>query len=250
MQTASPSTTIVFQPRTLLFLAISLNLLLIAGRTLLYSPLWSQPGALTYLLEPVVLLLVYAVITVWLTAVITADRSRALFYGSVIGIVTGALWIINLTLETFADLSAPGLLATAPFLLGGVALWGAAGFRAAQRTGSMSSGIVAAVWSAMICVLMTVVFGLLLTYTSLPHLAQQLVADPDYLRSHWRDLRAFAIANSFDSAFSHLLGGLLIGVIVGAVGGCLGLRVPRSHSTSGSGAHPRGLAEGQRSWGR
>lgn len=124
MQTASPSTTSVFQLRTLLLLAISLNLVLIAGRALLYSPLWSQPGALAYLLEPMVLLLIYAVITVWVTAVITSDRSRALFYGSVMGVVTGAMWIINLALENFADLSAPGLLATAPFLLGGFALWG------------------------------------------------------------------------------------------------------------------------------
>lgn len=233
MHTASPPAATVFQPRTLLLLAISLNLLLIAGRAVLYSPLWSQPGALTYLLEPVVLLLVYAAITVWVTAVITSDRRWALFYGSVIGVVTGVLWIINLALETFADLSALGLLATAPFLLGGFVLWGAAGFHTARRTGSVSSGLLATIWSAMICVLMTIAFGLLLTYTSLPHLEHQLVADPDFLRSNWRDLRAFAIANSFDSAFSHLLGGLLIGIIVGAMASCLGLLVPWRHSPAG-----------------
>lgn len=239
MQTASPTTRTVFRLRTLLLLTISLNLLLIVVRAVLYFPLWSQPGALTYLLEPVVLLLVYAVITVWVTTVIASDRSPDLFYGSVMGCVAGALWIINLALETFEDLSALGLLATAPFLLGGFALWGAAGFHAARRTGLMSSGVLAAVWSAMICVLMTVVFGLLLTYTSLSHLEHQLVADPDFLRSHWRDLRAFAIANSYDSAFSHLAGGLLIGTVAGAVGGCLGLVVPWSHSKAGTGPEDR-----------
>lgn len=91
----------------------------------------------------------------------------------------------------------------------------------------------------MICVLITIAFGLLLTYISLSHLAHQLVADPDFLRSHWRDLRAFAIANSFDSAFSHLLGGLLIGIIVGAIGACLGLCVPRSHSRTSPGPQER-----------
>lgn len=173
-------------------------------------------------------MLVYAGITVWVTAAITRDRSRALFYGSVTGSVTGAMWIINLALETFANLSALGVPVTAPFLLGGFALWGTAGYLAARRTGSLPSGILAAIWSAMICVVMTITFGLLLTYTSLSHLEQQLVTDPDFLRSHWRDLRAFAIANSFDAAFSHLLGGLLIGTIVGAVGGALSLLVRRS----------------------
>lgn len=231
MRTASLSTATVFQPRILLLLVIGLNLLLIAGRAVLYSPFWSQPGALTYLLEPVVLLLVYAVITVWVTAATTLDRSRAFFYGSVIGLVTGALWIINLALETFVDLSALGLLATAPFLLGGFVFWSAAGYRVAQRTGSVSSGVLAAVWSAMICVLLTIAFGLLLTYTSLSQLEHQLVADPDFLRSHWLDLRAFAIANAFDSAFSHLLGGLLIGTIVGVASGFLGFLVRRRASS-------------------
>jgi len=75
----------------------------------------------------------------------------------------------------------------------------------------------------MVCVLATIAFGVLLTYTSLPHLARQLVGDPDFLRSHWRDPRAFAIANAFDAASSHLLGSLLIGAIVGATGSALGL---------------------------
>lgn len=103
------------------------------------------------------------------------------------------------------------------------------GFHTAQRTGVVSSGMLAAVWSAMLCVLLTIACGLLLTFTSLSHLEQQLVADPDFLRSHWRDLRAFAIANTFDDTFSHLLGGPLVATIVGAVGSSLSLLVPRSH---------------------
>ncbi|HLJ67935.1 MAG TPA: hypothetical protein VKX16_11300 [Chloroflexota bacterium] len=232
MQTASPTATATYRPRTLLLIAIAFNLLLIGGRAMLYSPLLSQPGGVTYLLEPVALLLVYALITIWVTAATTSDRDRALHYGSMMGVVTGVLWIINLALETFADLSALKLLATAPFLLGGFALWGVAGFRTAQRTGSIPSGVVAAIWSAITCVLMTIAFGLLLTFTALPHLENQLVADPDFLRSHWRDLRAFAIASSFDSAFSHLLGGRLIGTIVGAAGSWLSLLARHNSSAS------------------
>ena len=205
-------------------MAIALNILLITGRVLLYSPLWSQHGALTYVLEPLVLLLVYAAIAVWVTADMSSDRRRGLLQGNVLGLLTGAMWIVNLALETFANLSPVGPAATAPFLLGGFVLWGVAGFRAARSTGSMSAGILAAIWSAIICVLMTITFGLLLTYTSLPRLEHDLVTDPDFLRSHWHDVRAFAIANSFDSAFSHLLGGLIVGTVFGAAGGFLGLR--------------------------
>lgn len=234
MQAAPSIATTAFRSRTWLLHAIGFDLLLIAGRVLLYPSLWSQVGAATYVLEPVVLLVGYAVIVVWLTADTDTHRRWPLVYGSAVGPIAGGIWIVNLALETFANLSPLGLLATAPFLLGGFLLWGVAGFCAARRTGSVSSGVLAAVWSAMICVLMTIAFGLLLTYTSLPRLEHNLVADPDFLRSHWSDLRAFAIANSLDSAFSHLLGGLLVGTIVGAAGGFLGLLVRRRASPAGS----------------
>jgi len=132
MRTAPSTTTTGPYPRALLLLAIGLDLLLIVGRALLYPPLWSQAGALAYLLTPVALLLAYAALVVWATAGGDAGRGRALADGSVIGAIAGALWVANLSLETFADLSALGLLATAPFLLGGFALWGVAGFRAAR----------------------------------------------------------------------------------------------------------------------
>jgi hypothetical protein len=209
--------------RILLLLAIALDLLLIVGRALLYRPLWSQQGAFASLLTPVALLLVYAAIVLWAAGDSAAGRGQALAQGTVVGVITGTLWVANLALETFADLSALGLLATAPFLLGGFTLWGLAGFRAAGQARSVAAGLRTALYAAMTCVLATITFGVLLTYTSLPYLARQLVGDPDYLRSHWRDLPAFAIANTFDSAASHLLGGLLIGALVGATGGALGL---------------------------
>lgn len=206
------------RPRALLLFAITLNFLLIAVRALLYSPLWAQPGAVTYVLEPVVLLLVYGGIVLWATA--GGGHRVALSNGAAVGLITGLMWIVNLTLETFSSLS--GLAATAPFLLGAFALWGAAAFRASRVSASVPTGILTAVWGAMICVLLTITVGLLFTYTSLPRLEHGLLTDPDFLRSHWRDLRAFAIANSFDAAFSHLLGGLIVGAIVGAVGSVLG----------------------------
>ncbi|GAC1534435.1 MAG: hypothetical protein NVS2B7_02570 [Herpetosiphon sp.] len=205
--------------RYLLITCLALDLLLIAGRVLTYPPLLIQQNALGYVLAPVALLLFYGALAFVMTRNPTPQQRVAHAIGITTGFITGALWLINLALETFAHSS--GILSTAPFLLGAFALWGAAGFWCARRTGSLRCGILAAVCSAMICVLLTTTFGFALTFTALPRLEHSLVADPDFLRSNWSDLRAFAIANTFDAGFSHLLGALLISTVVGSLAGGL-----------------------------
>jgi hypothetical protein len=202
---------------------ILLDLALIGGQVLLYRPLLAQPNALTYMLEPVVMLLVYAGVTLWVTSAAGPQRRLALHEGSVIGLIGGVLFAINLASETFLDLAPPAsLFATAPLFLGTFALWGVGGYRAARRTGSVPPGILAAVWSGMCTILITVTFGFILAYTSQPRLQQNLVASPEYTRSGWNDLHAFAIANQFDSAFSHLLVAVIIAAILGTLGSLIG----------------------------
>ncbi|MHB8648028.1 MAG: hypothetical protein ACYDAR_19775 [Thermomicrobiales bacterium] len=207
--------------RFLLLVAIACDFALICLRVLLYTPLVRQHNALIYLLEPVALLIIYAGIAFAITTSTSPQRDAAARMSMVVGLLTGVLWIINLALETFSDVA--GIPVTAPFLLGAFVLWGVAGFIGARQTGSLSHGVLAAIESAMLCVLLAITFGFLLMYTSLPTLERQLVADPDFLRSHWDDLHAFAIANSFDSAFSHLLGALLVGAVVGIAGSGAGI---------------------------
>ncbi len=205
--------------KRLLLGLIVLDLALIAIRVLLYDAFLAQQGSLVFIVEPVVLLLTYAGIVLATTANPSPNRLLALRQGTKVGLVTGVMWLVNLMLETFTNLSGlVGIVATAPFLLGGFLLWGIAGNWATHHTGSIGLGILAAVWSAMVCVLITVTFGFLLAYTSLPILEHILTRNPDFLRSHWTDVRAFAIANTFDSGFSHLLGALLVGMIVGTIG--------------------------------
>lgn len=112
---------------------ILLDLLLIGGQLAVYQPLLAQPGALNYVLEPVVLLLAYAAATLWITGPANAARHVALREGTLIGLIGGMLFIVNLASETFLDLAAPAnLFATAPFFLGTFALWGVAGYRSAR----------------------------------------------------------------------------------------------------------------------
>jgi hypothetical protein len=205
--------------RNALLTLIGLNMALLALNVALYPAFFTQPNALSYLLEPLALLFVYALIMFLTTRRISPQAEVAARVGLLFGLLAGCLWLVNLTLETFTNLSrAAGILATAPFLLGGFLLWGVSGAVAAWRAGSIGPGLLAAVWSAMICALLTISYGLTLPFVASDQLGQALANDPDFLRSRWTDLHAFVLANSFDSGFSHLLGALIIGLTLGAIG--------------------------------
>jgi len=218
---------------------IALNVALVVGHTLLYHPLLTQPGAAWYVVEPLILLVVYAAIVVGVTRRASPTRRQTLWQASALGLCVGAAEIVNLTLETFSDAS--GLLATAPFILGAFALWGVAGAWRAWQTGSAPAGLLAAVWTAMITMLIAVSYGFTLSYTAIARLMFLEAHDPDFLRSHWTDLHAFALANQFDSGFSHLLGALIVSALLGALGSGVGLLarrlgVPESAASTGHGA--------------
>src|SRR5690242_1132369 len=107
--------------RIALLVAIALDLGLIGAHILLYPLLLAQPNSIRYIAEPLVLLVGYAVIVHVATAAnagVASARRATLSLGMVFGVITGALWLVNLTLETFVNLSGLGLLASGPFLLG------------------------------------------------------------------------------------------------------------------------------------
>src|SRR5262245_7086109 len=220
--------------RGALLTLIGLNVALIALNVAFYPAFLAQPDAYSYLLEPLALLAAYAVIAFLTTSRISPQADILARVGLLFGLLTGCLWLINLSLETFTDLSGgASIFATAPFLLGGFLLWGVAGAGAAWRTGSIGSGLLAAVWSAMICALLTIAYGWTLPLVTLARLRQELVNDPDFLRSRWTDLHAFVLANGFDAGFSHLVGALIISLMFGALGSLAaawlkGSRQPRS----------------------
>jgi hypothetical protein len=203
-------------------------LLLLGARALLSPDLLRQPGALLYLLEPLVLLVGYGALALLLTRGNGHAQRQAITVGTVVGLISALLWFIKLSLETFTTAGDTwGVMATAPFLLGGFLLWGIAGVMGARQTERFVYGLVAAVWSAMVCALLTVIYGWVLLFVALPRLAEMMVGNPDFARSQWPDATLFAIANGFDAGFSHLLGALLIGGIVGELGAGIGTWVRR-----------------------
>jgi hypothetical protein len=204
-------------------ITIIVNWCLIGLRLLLSPAFFSQPNDLGYILEPVLSLAVYAAVGLAFLLSLPAAGQSALTIGTRVGLLTGVLWVINHAKETFATLpSLPATLISISAFLGAFVLWGVAGFLAARQTCSLRYGLIAALWSAMLTVLLTITFGFLLLLVALPQLAFLEHNDPDFLRSHWNNVTLFAIANTLDAGFSHLLEAPIIAVVFGIVGSLFG----------------------------
>jgi hypothetical protein len=214
--------------RTLVLLVVGLDSLLVVLRVLLYLPIFKEQDSTISVAEPLVLLLVYAGIIWWSTQRPSRNLYLALSTGITVGLLTGIAWMVSLLIETFVELSGIfALVVSATLMLSSFLGWGIAGLRGARKTQSFGLGMLATLWSSMVAILMLVALGWLLTYIALPQLSNQMINDPDFLRSHWTDRQAFAIANTFDAGFSHLLGAPVVGSIFGLVGSMIGTRSPQ-----------------------
>ncbi len=207
--------------RVALLLGIAVDLVLIAVRVFLYRPFLAMPGGLTFVIEPVTMLIVYGVLVLWITTTSGLPRQTATARGTIFGLITGALLVTHMTLENFVDLG-PRLngITTLTFMFSAFMLWGVAGYVVARSTKSIFSGITAAVWSAVVSTLITVTFGFALMYSSVPR-PEYVATWAEFKRSGWTDARAFAIANTLDAGFSHLAIAPIVGIIFGAIGAAI-----------------------------
>jgi hypothetical protein len=213
--------------RWALLAAVALDLALVIGRAFSFAGFFALPGSALYLLEPVALLLLYAGVALWLPKLAGSPWQVPLQLGTLVGICLGALEVVNISLESLADLGRPASsISSLALMLALFCGWGVAGFWATRRAGSLRLGVLAAVWAAMVSITIAVTFGFVLPYIALPRLAHDMAADPDFLRSGWHDPVAFAIANTFDSGFTHLLEAPIIGAMFGVLGGALAKLAP------------------------
>jgi hypothetical protein len=77
-----------------------------------------------------------------------------------------------------------------------------------------------------VSVLLAVSFGFVLMFFAVPPL-DYVATWAEFQQSGWRDVHAFAIANSLEAGFTHLLTGLVLGSIFGAIGGGMARIRPR-----------------------
>jgi hypothetical protein len=216
--------------RSALLAVLGADVALIAACVIGYPAFLNQRGNVAYLAEPVVLLVVYAVVVLAATRSASVDRWRVLRAAALVGLALGALETVNISVETFTGLSdAANLATTAPLILGPFLVWSVVAGWAARASGSLGLGLLAAVWCAMVTMVLGVTYGFVLALATPGRLAHDLVNDPDYRRSGWTDVKAFVLANTFDNGFTHLLGGLIVASVVGLIGSLIGTRL----------AHPR-----------
>lgn len=214
-------------------LIICADLVMGAARVVTYPPFVGEPGALGYLVEAAAALLAYAVVIVVGAFTLRRDAGafQAVRVGAVFGMIGGCIEIISTAVESlFALPQAIVSVVTLTAMLGLFTLFGVSGFMGVRRTERFWMGTVAAVGCAVCAVLITLTFGFLISLTSLPQLAHDMIGDPDYLRSGWSDPFAFAIANTFDAAFTHLVEAPIIAGVLGAVGGVAGWFIARRRS--------------------
>jgi hypothetical protein len=193
----------------------------------LYRPLLAMPGGATYVFETTVVLLLYGILIVRATRSDGQLHRTVLLLATPVGLVAAALQIAHLAAENFIHFEPrwEGITAVT-FMLGTFLIWGFAGYRSARSMGAILPAALAGAWSAIVTMSILVTFGFALEFYFATPNPEYVATWGEFKRSGWTDVHAFTIANTLDSALSHLIVGPIVGVVFGAVAGAL-TRIPR-----------------------
>jgi hypothetical protein len=182
-----------------------------------YPAYLRQPQAWISIAELGSVLLIYSTAAVLFERLRPAQRSEICHTAALFGCVTGVIEIVNLILETWWPALARGSVAVT-FMLVVFVLWGIGGAQAAKRSDSLRIGLSAAVTSAALCMLIAVASGFVIEFFVSPTEPSAVAHWPEFIRSGWTDARAFALANTVDSGFTHLFIAPIVATIFGFAG--------------------------------
>lgn len=205
--------------RRILLFCVGVNLAVFLVRLVRYPAILSLAGAMPIIAGCALLLLTVGVFVCWVTTRPTPAIRTAIAAGSGIGLVAGILEAIHIAVENFAGLNPHAeSVSTALFMLALFLFWMVAGYRSAGITCRWSSGALAGLWSAIVTMLIAVTFGFVLLLVALPTLERRNLGSPDFARSGWTDLHAFAIADTFEAGTKVLTVGPILGMLWGSLG--------------------------------
>lgn len=191
-----------------------------------YPPFWSQAGAWVYVCEPVAMLLVYSGLVVW------GSEKRGEWWDTVLqiavlfGMGAAAVDFVGLIVENGMVVHVRGPAVQIATMLTLFALWGVAAWRAARLLGSIRAGLVTAVVSAGVCMMVAVMAALIMQLFFVHPSVAEVAAWSEFKRSGWTNPRAFAIANTLDSGFMHFVVAPVVACITGGIGAVLGSVLP------------------------
>jgi hypothetical protein len=183
---------------------IALDLVLIIVPVAQYPAVLHQQRAELLVVEPILVLLIYGALVVPVTRRVGRNATGW-------GLLSGVISAAHILQENYVHGSTRTTVAlTWVFIIGMFLPWVAAGYQARS--------VLAGVWSAMVCMLLTVTLGWSELLWALPHAVARNIGSPDFARSGWTDLRAFAIVDLFQAGFWHLVLGPCIAAGLAGVG--------------------------------
>ncbi len=213
----------VFAFVLVVLIAASIGMAVAAGER---SPVFLQePSARAFLFKVVLMLVAYAGAIVTIVANCGDEwdlemRNAALF-GTIAGVVEG----LNVALAN--GFGPP--VQNPPVHLAGIlvvfTLWAVAAGRTARELGHFNAGVIAAVMSAGVCMVIGVTVGFAMELFIAPPLPGHVATWAEFKRSGWTDAQAFGIANTLHSGFAHLWMGPVIALLVGSLGAAIGQRL-------------------------
>lgn len=199
------------------------------------SPGWiAHPGAGTILRTAWLALLVYAGAIVVVVANRGNEWDQELQNAALFGAISGTVEVINIAIERagFANSFPAALSLTSMLIL--FTLWGLAGARTSRDLQHFRPGVIAAVMSAGVCMVIAVTAGFATELFIAPWPPSVVSTWTEFRRSGWLDAQAFGIANTIDSGCTHLWTGPAIAAVVGSLGAWLGRsRAPRKANATG-----------------
>jgi hypothetical protein len=204
-----------------LFSLIALNAGMAVFAIARYPALFEQHSALVYVLELIGILLLYAVLTVCLVRVRGGAWNTILTNSAVFGVITGALEMMNIGLENAAPAAARGPAVSIGFMAIVFSLWAIGGARTVYSGNSIRAGMATAILSAGICMLIAVTIGFIIEFFIAPPDPAAVSMWAEYRRSGWTDAHAFGLANTLDSAFTHLIIAPIVAMVFGGIGSLL-----------------------------
>lgn len=197
-----------------------------------YPPFWAQRGAWTYVCEPVAALIVYSGLVVWLSERRGAWWDAILRTAAAFGVAAAGVDFVGLIIEDGLLFHVRGPGAQIAMMLTLFTLWGVAGWRGARLLGSVRAGLVAAVCSAGVCMIIAVTVALVMQLFFVRPSLAEVATWGEFKRSGWTNPRAFAIANTLDSGFTHFVVAPVVACVTGGIGALLG-RYAAVRGTSG-----------------
>lgn len=211
---------------------IAATVLVIAVALWRYPAFFGQPGAMRFLVEPLLALLLYAVAVVLLLRLRAGFMQAVLPTVLVFGSLSALMQVSGFALENglfgYTGHSLPNVLMLLTF-----AFWGAAGYRAIRLGGTRKTALSAAMLSAGLCMLVAVACGCAVEFFLQPPAVAEVLGWVEYTRSGWNDVRAFAVANTLDSAFTHLVfAPFVAAVTVFPVAAFVASRKAKTHESS------------------